>query len=123
MDRTTRLLATLFTVSGVLHFAMPKPFERIIPGPLKPYKSELVQASGVAELGCAALMALPPTRRVGGMLSFGVLAGVFPANIQMTVSAFQRADAPTWYKLLTVFRLPLQIPMLLWARKAWVGRG
>lgn len=123
MDRTTRLLATLFTVSGVLHFAMPKPFERIIPTPLKAYKTELVQVSGVAELGCAALMAMPPTRRLGGLLSFGVLAGVFPANIQMTVSAFQKEGAPAWYRLLTVLRLPLQFPMLMWARKAWAGQG
>jgi uncharacterized membrane protein len=123
MDRTTRLLATLFTVSGILHFAMPKPFEKIIPTPLKPYKRELVQVSGVAELGCAALMAAPKTRRLGGLLSFGVLAGVFPANIQMTVAAFEKEDAPAWYRLVTLARLPLQLPMLMWARKAWMGRG
>jgi uncharacterized membrane protein len=123
MDRRTRILAGIFTLSGILHFAMPKPFESIIPAPLRPYKRELVQASGVAELAAAGLLVAPATRRLGGLLSFGVLAGVFPANIQMTVSAFQKDDSPTWYRLLTVFRLPLQFPLLLWARKAWVGRG
>jgi uncharacterized membrane protein len=123
MERTTRILAGIFTLSGILHFAMPKPFESIIPTPLKPYKRELVQVSGVAELAAAGLLATPATRRWGGLLSFGVLAGVFPANIQMTLSAFQKEDAPTWFRLLTVFRLPLQFPLLRWARKAWVGRG
>jgi uncharacterized membrane protein len=123
MDRRTRILAGIFTLSGILHFARPKPFESIIPTPLRPYKRELVQASGAAELAAAGLLVVPATRRLGGLLSFGVLAGVFPANIQMTVSAFQKEDAPTWYRLLTVFRLPLQFPLLLWARKAWVGRG
>jgi len=123
MDRTTRILAGIFTLSGILHFVKPKPFESIIPVPLKPYGRELVQISGVAELAAAGLLVAPPTRRLGGLVSFGVLAGVYPANLQMTLSAFQKDDAPTWYRLLTVLRLPLQFPLLHWARKAWVGRG
>ena len=121
MDRTTRFLAGIFTLSGILHFAMPKPFERIIPTPLKPYQRELVQASGVAELACAALLTVPSTRPFGGRLSFWLLLGVYPANIQMTVSAFQDDKAPVWYRLLTVLRLPLQFPLLQWARRAQHG--
>jgi uncharacterized membrane protein len=123
MDRTTRFLAGIFTLSGILHFVMPKPFESIIPVPLKPYKRELVQASGVAELACAALLAAPSTRPLGGRLSFWVLLGVYPANFQMTVSAFKDEDASAWYRVLTILRLPLQLPLLAWARKAQAGRG
>jgi uncharacterized membrane protein len=116
-----KVLAGMFATSGVLHFAASEPFEKIIPTPLQEYKKELVQVSGVAELACAALLVTPPTRRLGGLLSFGLLLGVWPANAQMTVSAFQSERASAWYRLVTVLRLPLQIPMLRWAWSAWKG--
>lgn len=116
-----KVLAGMFATSGVLHFARSEPFERIIPTPLQEYKKELVQISGVAELTCAALLAVPPTRRLGGILSFGLLLGVWPANVQMSVSAFQSERAPWWYRIATLVRLPLQIPMLRWAYRAWTG--
>lgn len=119
----TKLLAGLFTTSGVLHFVKPEPFEKIIPTPLKDYDTELVKASGIAELACAALLVAPPTRRLGGLLSFGLLLGVWPANGQMTVSAFQSERAPTWYRVGTALRLPLQIPLLRWAWAAYRGNG
>ena len=117
------VLAGMFATSGVLHFAKPEPFEKIIPTPLQDYKSELVQVSGVAELACAALLVTPPTRRLGGLLSFGLLLGVWPANAQMTVSAYQSDRAPAWYRIATVLRLPLQIPMLRWAWQAYRGEA
>lgn len=116
-----KVLAAMFTTSGVLHFVRPEPFEKIIPTPLVDYKKELVAVSGAAELACAALLVAPPTRRLGGLLSFGLLLGVWPANAQMTISAYQNERAPAWYRLGTVFRLPLQIPMLRWAWSAWKG--
>jgi uncharacterized membrane protein len=118
MDRT-KLLAGIFATSGVLHFAKPEPYEKIIPAPLQDYKTELVQVSGIAEVACAALLATPQTRKLGGLLSFGLLLGVWPANAQMTVSAYQSERSPAWYRVGTVLRLPLQIPMLRWAWSAW----
>ena len=118
-----KVLAGMFATSGVLHFLRPEPFEKIIPTPLETYKKELVAVSGVAELACAALLVTPPTRRLGGLLSFGLLLGVWPANGQMTVSAFQNVRSPSWYRLLTVLRLPLQIPMLRWAWSAYRGEA
>lgn len=115
----TKALTGIFATSGILHFAMPTPYEKIIPTPLRDYKRELVQASGVAELACAALLASPKTRRLGGLLSFGVLLGVFPANVQMTVTAYQSQRTTAWYRLGTAVRLPLQIPMLQWAWQAY----
>ena len=88
MTRETKMLAALLGVSGVLHFAIPKPYTAIVPKPL-PYKRELVYASGVVELGCAAMLTQPRTRRLGGLLSFGLLLAVFPANIQMTIDVVQ----------------------------------
>ena len=33
----------------------------------------------------------------------------------------QSERAPSWYRILTIMRLPLQIPMLRWAYQAWTG--
>lgn len=119
MHRTTTFLAGIFALSGVLHFVRPQPYVSIVPKPL-PMKRELVMASGAAELASAALLVVPRTRRLGGRLSTWLLIAVFPANVQMTLSAFQK-PTPAWYRLATVLRLPLQAPMVAWARRAAKG--
>ena len=68
--------------------------------------------SGVAELACAAAVARPTTRRAGGLAAAIVFIAVFPANVQMAIDwrtrpALERAGA--------YGRLPLQIPLVLWA--------
>ncbi|NRQ50289.1 hypothetical protein HQK15_10605 [Aeromicrobium sp. YC3-14] len=102
---------------GVLHFVKPGPFENIVPKPL-PYKRELVYGSGVAEIAVGAMMLNPGTRRLGGLGAVGLLAGVFPANVQMTVDALRSSKAPTFFKVGTILRLPLQAPMIRIALKA-----
>lgn len=119
MHPTTKFLVGIFTVSGVLHFVNPKPYVSIVPKPL-PMKQELVMVSGAVELASAALLIAPQTRRLGGRLSTWLLLAVFPANVQMTVSAFQK-PSPGWYRAATVLRLPLQAPMVAWARRASRG--
>ncbi len=114
MARDVKLLAGIFTVSGILHLVMPKPYVAIVPKPL-PYKKELVYVSGVAEIGCAAMLTQSRTRRLGGILSFGLLLAVFPANVQMAMDGWRSSKAPTWYKIALLLRLPLQIPPLKWA--------
>lgn len=110
------MLAVLLGVSGVLHFAVPKPYTAIVPKPL-PYKRELVYASGAVELACAAMLTQPGTRRLGGLLSFGLLLAVFPANLQMTIDGFRRSSSPLWYKIGLLARLPMQIPPLRWSAR------
>ncbi|HLR84765.1 MAG TPA: DoxX family protein [Nocardioidaceae bacterium] len=117
LPRDVAVLAAAFAGSGVLHFVRPEPLERIVPKPL-PYKRELVYASGAAELACAAGLVRPRTRRVAGWASAGLLVGVFPANVQMSVSALRSHKAPRWYQAATLARLPLQIPMIKTAMKA-----
>lgn len=120
MPLDIKALVAIFTTSGLLHFLRPEPFERIVPEAL-PAKRELVYASGVAELGCAALLVRPKSRGIGGLLSAAVLIGVFPANISMTLSAFRHERAPAWYRIGTIVRLPLQFPMIRIAWKAAQG--
>jgi uncharacterized membrane protein len=120
MSRDIKLLAAGLAGMGVLHFVKPEPFEAIVPKPL-PRKRELVYASGVAELACAGLMARPQTRRLGGALAVGLLASVFPANVQMTIDSARDPRKPWWFTLGTVLRLPLQLPMIRIALKAARG--
>jgi uncharacterized membrane protein len=117
MTRDLKLLAGIFTVSGVLHFVRPRTYESIIPKAL-PRKRELVLASGALEVACAGLLLHPRTRRVGGVVSAGLLAAVFPANVQMTVDSARDTRRPWWFTLGTVLRLPLQAPMIRIALKA-----
>lgn len=100
---------------GVLHFAKPKPFERIVPRAL-PRRKELVYASGVAELACAAGLLHPRTRRAAGLASAGLLVAVFPANVQMALD-LNRKGSPT-AKAIAYARLPLQVPLIRAALRA-----
>jgi uncharacterized membrane protein len=112
--RTTALsLAALLTTTGVLHFAAPKPFLSIVPRSL-PRPDLLVAASGVAELACAAALAAPRTRRIGGWLSAATFVAVFPANVSM---AMRSGRKPGWYQAGTWARLPLQVPLVIAAMR------
>jgi len=82
-------LAGLFVASGTLHLVRPQVYLPIVPRAL-PVREQLVFASGVAELACAAGLALPGTRSAAGWSSAALLVGVFPANVQMTMTAVKR---------------------------------
>jgi uncharacterized membrane protein len=106
-----KALALLLGGSGVLHLAMPAPYESIVPkafGDPKPW----VKWSGVAELACAAGLALPRTRRVAALASAALFLAVYPANVDMTARAFRSSKATPAWKAALLARLPLQIPMV-----------
>lgn len=110
-NRDLAVVAVPFAVSGVIHLVKPDVFERIVPKFL-PRHRELVLASGVAELACAAAVLAPRTRRIGGLASAGLLVAVFPANVQMAVDAVRGPKASTAFKVGTLARLPLQWPLI-----------
>lgn len=118
-----RALAAMFIVSGATHLVRPQVFEPIVPDSL-PYRRELVYASGIAEIACAAGMLLPRTRRVAGRASASLLVAVFPANVQMVVDAHRAlarkgsTPARRAVQVGTLARLPLQVPMIRWALRA-----
>jgi uncharacterized membrane protein len=112
-----RAVAVAFAVSGVVHLVRPQVFEPIVPRAL-PRPRDLVLASGVAELLCAAGLALPATRRAAGAASAALLVGVFPANVQMAADAVRgagRGHARAARAAATLARLPLQLPLIRWA--------
>ena len=108
----------------MLHFAAPASFDMIVPEQLPGAARTWTHLSGVAELLVAALIAVPRTRRFGGLLAALLFVAVFPANVKMVIDWSER---PVWMRALAYGRLPLQIPLVLWAvlvyRRAGVKRG
>lgn len=104
--------------AGVTHFARPRHYDRIVPDALPPRLTTVV--SGVAELGIAAGLAFPATRRASGWAAAALFAAVFPANVKMANDLLDSPRSTRAMRLVSVLRLPLQAPLVLWAVR--VGR-
>ncbi len=102
------LLAALLAGAGSTHFLAPEPYDAIVPSFL-PSPRAWTYGSGVVELCVAAAVAARGTRRAGATAAAVLFVVVFPANVQM---ALDPGDVPRW---LAVARLPLQVPLVLWA--------
>ncbi|GAA5072874.1 DoxX family protein [Streptomyces similanensis] len=117
-ERSSLLLAGLLATAGVAHFVSPRQFDAIVPRVLPGSPRTWTRASGVAELALAAGVALPRTRRVAARATAAFFVGVLPANIQMAVDW---RDRPAPQKAAALGRLPLQVPLVLWARSVAKG--
>lgn len=103
-------LAALLVTTGTLHFAAERSYESIIPRFLGS-PSFWVIISGIVELTCAAMLMFARTRAQAGWACVALFVAVFPANITMAVNSLH-GDGTVW---LAWVRLPLQIPLVLWA--------
>ncbi|MEU2288391.1 hypothetical protein ABZ614_41965 [Streptomyces sp. NPDC013178] len=112
-ERSPLLLAGLLAGMGVAHFAAPRPFDATIPRALPGSPRAWTYGSGAAELALAAGLAVPRTRKAAALATAAFFVGVFPANIKMAVDSRHR---PTPLKAAAIGRLPLQVPLVLWAR-------
>ncbi|AKL64947.1 hypothetical protein OHU17_31090 [Streptomyces goshikiensis] len=112
------LLAGLLAGAAVAHAVAPEKFDATVPRSLPGTPRQWTYASGVAELALAAGVAHPRTRRVAALATAAFFVGVFPANVKMAVDARRRSPA---VRAVAVGRLPLQVPLVLWARS--VSRG
>ena len=104
-DVRAQIMAAGLTGTGVVHLVRPQTYDWMIPpefGPARPW----VLGSGVAELVVAALLTVPPTRRVGGWAALAVLVGVLPAHAQTLRVLRGRKLAAG------VARIPFQVPMM-----------
>ena len=117
-------LATLIGGSGVLHLVAPRFYRRIVPAPLKRRHAEVVAVSGVAEIACALLLLHPRTRRAAALGTASLLVAVFPANVQMALDGgYPDAPFPANSRLGAWLRLPVQVPLVLWALSFREERG
>jgi len=119
-SRSALALSGMLAGMGVLHFAVPGPFDTIVPKLLPGSPRIWTKASGAAELAVAAAVALPATRRLGGLAAAGLFTAVFPANVQM---AYDWRNASRLKRAVALGRLPLQAPMIGWALAVRAGAG
>ena len=118
LPRDVVLLAGIFTVSGVVHLVRPQVYEPLMPSWV-PAHREVILGSGVAELVCAAGLAMPATRRPAGLASALLLVGVFPGNVKMALDSTRTRSRA--FKVAAFARLPLQVPLIRSALKAHRG--
>jgi uncharacterized membrane protein len=110
-----KVVVGAFLASGTVHLVRPQTFEPLMPA-IVPAHREVIYASGVAELVCAAGMLHPRTRRLAGLASAALLVGVFPGNVKMALDALKTENST--FKAVSLARLPLQLPMIRAALKA-----
>jgi uncharacterized membrane protein len=103
--RTAGFLGVLLGGAGVRHMVRPEPFDTIVPPALPGPARGYTYASGVAELAVAGMLAVPRTRRLGGLAATALFVAVFPANVQM---AYDWRRARPWKRAIAWGRLPLQ---------------
>lgn len=106
------LLASALIVIGILHLIAPQPFDEIMPRVLpEATHRPLTYLSGLAEIACGVLLALPRTRWLGGRATQVLLLAVWPANIDVALRGDELAGstAAAW------LRVPLQIPLIMFA--------
>ena len=108
-------LAGIFAVSGAIHLSRPEVYEPLMPA-FVPAHREVILASGVAELVCAAGLLHPRTRSAAGWASAALLLVVYPGNLKMAVDAARSRS--TRFKTIAFARLPLQAPMIRAALRA-----
>ncbi|WP_211315593.1 DoxX family protein [Rathayibacter caricis] len=108
-----RILVGAMAVSGVVHLVHPRTFDAVVPRGMPGSARGWVLVSGVAELACAVATAWPPTRAIGGIASAVLMAAVFPGNVQMARDARRPRT-----RAITLLRLPLQVPLVLWGLQA-----
>jgi uncharacterized membrane protein len=58
---------------------------------------------------------LPATRKQGGLAAAVLFAGVLPGNIKMAIDA-RKSDSVA-FRIGTILRLPMQMPLIGWALK------
>lgn len=104
------LLAGLLVGAGLTHFVKPGFYDPMVPDLLPGSARDWTYGSGVAELAVGAAVAAPSTRRWAALTAAVLFVAVFPANIKMALDA----DGTT-ERLVTWARLPLQLPLVVWA--------
>ena len=109
-------VAILFIGAGILHFVHPMRYAGVVPYML-PHPLGLVYISGLAEVAGGAGVLIPKVRVLAGRGLILLLIAVFPANVQMLVSA--RAEhAPHWFEAILWLRLPVQGLLIAWVWRA-----
>jgi uncharacterized membrane protein len=110
-------LGLLLGGSGVLHLVRPTTYEWLVPPELGSARA-WVAVTGVAEIGTAALLAAPVSRRAGGWAAAALLLAFVPAHLH-TFRVIPKKAVPM---TVAAVRLPLQAPLIAVALRVARGR-
>jgi len=113
------LLAVVMTYIGLLHFADPTPYVRIVPDYL-PSPLALVYISGFFEILGGVGLLVPGLRRAAAWGLIALYVAVFPANVHMAIHQLPFGDQPV-PPLFLWLRLPLQLVLI--ALAYWFTRN
>ena len=105
--------AALLLVTGTTHFVAPRLLPRPDPAGAARDRDGWVYGSGRRRAGLrAGCWSCPGPGGVGGYAAAVLLVGVFPGNAWM---AWQLAGPQPLEQLAAYGRLPLQVPLVVWA--------
>jgi uncharacterized membrane protein len=107
------VLAVCIGSIGILHFATPAPFVKIVPAIL-PAPLALVYISGFFEILGSIGLLIPRVSRAAAWGLIALFIAVFPANINMAVNQIYLDGLPQSPGLLWG-RLPFQAVLIAWA--------
>ena len=111
------ILGLFYVVAGINHFRSPLTYLAAMP-PYIPWPLVMIYISGVAEIlgGIGVLVpdgfVFPRTRAFAAWGLVLMLIAVLPVHINMCLHPEQFPGVPLWAIWL---RLPLQLPLILWA--------
>ena len=119
MTRSQRGLAAFFTFAGAMHFIQPRSYQAMMPDYL-PRHREAVVFSGIAEIAGGVAVVPKRTRRLARWWLLGLLAAVYPANIDMAVRphAHPKLQLDRFPRWVLWARLPLQFLAAWWVWRA-----
>ncbi|MBT0565636.1 hypothetical protein [Williamsia sp. CHRR-6] len=113
--RPARIMGGALIGMGILHLAVPAPFDAQIPAEIPGDPRALTYASGVAEAAIGAGLLVPATRRASALSAVALFVAVYPANINMCRLYWHQPVL----RAITLLRLPLQIPMITTALRIY----
>ena len=105
------VLAIFMITAGIMHFANPGFFLKIMP-PYLPLHYELVLVSGIFEVLLGVLLLVPRSSRMAAWGIVALLIAVFPANLHMALHPKRYPSVPP---VALWVRLPLQGVLIAWA--------
>lgn len=122
-SRPALALAVFLFAAGLAHFTFPRPYRQIVPRLLDD-AAFWVRLSAGTEIACAALVACPRTRSLGAKLAIVIFVAVLPANVQMALDGGIPGEPfPLGSPAVAWLRLPLQVPLILWAHRVASSQG
>jgi len=106
-------LTVFYSIAGLLHLVVPKPFIGITPSWV-PEPAEVIVLTGLCELLGAVALLVPKVRTYAGIGLALYAVCVYPANIKHAIDSLGASSVSPWQWIYHAVRLPLQLA-LVWS--------